>query len=78
MVAGDQAITLRRLAAVTIILPAEEVTTHLRELTNLRLLPTQCRLFRRMVAVAGMVVGDVKSFASNRVRLCWTTFRLAL
>ena len=36
----------RRFAAVTIVQPVE-VATHLRELTDPRLLPTRCRLFRR-------------------------------
>jgi hypothetical protein len=36
-----------RFAAVTIVQPVE-VTTHLRELTNPRLLPARCRLFRHV------------------------------
>jgi len=46
-VAGDMATKWRRFAGVTIVQPVEEVATHLRELTDLRLLPTRCRLFRR-------------------------------
>ena len=45
-VAGDLATKWRRFAAVTIVHPVE-VATHLRELTDPRLLPTRCRLFRR-------------------------------
>ena len=43
-VAGDMATKWRRFAAVTIVQPVE-VATHLRELTDPRLLPTRCRLF---------------------------------
>jgi hypothetical protein len=45
-VAGDMATMWRRFEAVTIVQPVE-VATHLRELTDPRLLPTRCRLFRR-------------------------------
>ena len=45
-VAGDLATKWRRIAAVTIVQPVE-VATHLRELTDPRLLPARCRLFRR-------------------------------
>jgi hypothetical protein len=71
-VVGDMATKWRRFAVVTIVQPVE-VATHLAGLIDPRLLRTQCRLFRRMVAagvvVAGVVVaaGDVKSFA-NRAR----------
>jgi hypothetical protein len=37
---------LRRFVGVTIVQPVE-VATHLRQLTDPRLLPTRCRLFRR-------------------------------
>ena len=37
----------RRFAVVTIVQPLE-VATHLRELTDPRLLPTRCRLFHRI------------------------------
>jgi hypothetical protein len=46
-VAGDMATKWHRFAAVTIVQPVE-VATHLRELTDPRLLPTRCRLFRRI------------------------------
>ena len=45
-VAGDMATMWRRFEAVTIVQPVE-VATQLRELTDPRLLPTRCRLFRR-------------------------------
>jgi|GEM_PF-1892145 hypothetical protein len=45
-VVGDMTTTWRRFAAVTIVQPVE-VATHLRTLTDQRLLPTRCRLFRR-------------------------------
>ncbi len=45
-VAGDMATKWHRFAAVTIVQPVE-VATHLRMLTDPRLLPTRCRLFRR-------------------------------
>ena len=71
MVAGDLATKWRRFAAVTIVQPVE-VATHLRMLTDPRLLPTRCRLFRRVAAVAAVMVaavaGDVKSFA-NRAQI---------
>ena len=44
-VAGDLATKWRRFVAVTIVQPVE--VTDLRELTDQRLLPTRCRLFRR-------------------------------
>ena len=46
MVAGDLATTWRRIAAVTIVRQGE-MATHLRELTDPRLLPGRFRLFRR-------------------------------
>ena len=46
-VAGDLATKWRRIAAVIIVQPVE-VATHLRVLTDPRLLPTQRRLFRRI------------------------------
>ena len=55
---GDMVTTWRRFAAVTIVKPAEVPT-----LTDPLLLPTQRRLYRRMV-VAGMVV-----VAANDVEL---------
>ncbi len=45
-VAGDLATTWRRFAAVTIVQPVE-VATHLRTLTDPRLLPTRYRLFHQ-------------------------------
>ena len=45
-VAGDLGTKWRRFAVVTIVHPVE-VVNHLRELTDPRLLPTRCRLFRR-------------------------------
>jgi len=42
---GDLATTWRRIVAVTIV--PVEVATDLLELTDPRLLPTRCRLFRR-------------------------------
>ena len=45
-VAGDLATKWRRIAAVTIVQPVE-VAPRLRELTDRRLPPTRCRLFRR-------------------------------
>jgi hypothetical protein len=42
-------------AAVTIVLSVE-AAANLRMLTDPRLLPAQCRLFRRMVAAVGVVV----------------------
>jgi hypothetical protein len=50
MVAGDLATEWLRLAVVTIVKPVE-VAAHLRMLTDLRLLPTRCRLFRRILLV---------------------------
>ena len=44
--AGDMATKWRRFAAVTIV-PAVEVAANLRTLTDPRLLPARCRLFRR-------------------------------
>ena len=46
-VAGDLATKWRRIAAVIIVQPVE-VATHLRVLTDPRLLPTRRRLFRRI------------------------------
>ena len=46
-VAGDLTTKWRRFAAVTLVQPVA-VDMHLRELTDLRLLPTRCRLFRRI------------------------------
>ena len=46
-VAGDLATKWRRIAVVIIVQPVE-VATHLRVLTDPRLLPTQRRLFRRI------------------------------
>jgi len=66
-VAGDLATKWRPIAAVTIVQPVA-VATHLRELSNLRLLLTRCRLFRRMaVAVAAVVVAadDVNRSLKN-------------
>jgi hypothetical protein len=45
--AGDLVTKWRRFAAVTIVQPAEVVTTHLRTLTDPHLLPARCRLFHR-------------------------------
>jgi hypothetical protein len=45
-VAGDLATKWRRIAVAIIVQPVE-AATHLRELTNPRLLPTRYRLFRR-------------------------------
>jgi hypothetical protein len=47
-VAGDLATKWRRIAVVIIVQPME-VATHLRMLTDPRLLPTRCRLFRRIL-----------------------------
>ena len=47
-VAGDLATKWRRIAAVTIVQPVEVAT---RELTNPRLLPARCRLFRHIRAL---------------------------
>jgi hypothetical protein len=59
-VAGDLATKWLRLAAVNIVQLVEVAT-----LTDLRLLPTRCRLFLRMVAAVVVVVADdVKSFAN--------------
>jgi hypothetical protein len=52
MVAGDMATKWRRFAAVTLVQPVA-VAMHLRELTDLRLLPTRCRLFRRIRVLVG-------------------------
>jgi len=46
-VAGDLATKWRRIAVVIIVQPVE-VATHLNELTDPRLLPSRCRLFRRI------------------------------
>ena len=46
-VAGDLATKWRRIAVMIIVQPVE-VATHLRMLTDPRLLPTRCRLFRRI------------------------------
>jgi hypothetical protein len=54
-VAGDLATKWRRIAVVIIVQPV--VATHLRVLTDPRLLPTRCRLFRRIrVLVARILV----------------------
>jgi hypothetical protein len=59
MVAGDLATKWRRIAVVIIVQPVE-VATHLHELTDPRLLPTRCRLFRRIrVLVARILVALV-------------------
>ncbi|MGO9378103.1 MAG: hypothetical protein ACLPN1_16195 [Dissulfurispiraceae bacterium] len=58
-VAGDLTIKWGRIVAVTIAQQVE-IATHLRELTNPRLLPTRCRLFRRSrVLVARVLVARV-------------------
>ena len=71
MVAGDLATTWRRFAAVTIVHPME-AAAHLGMLIDPRLLPARSRLFRRVAAVAAVMVaavaGDVKSFA-NRAQI---------
>jgi len=46
-VAGDVTTKWHRIAVVIIVQPVE-VATHLHELTDPRLLPTRCRLFRRI------------------------------
>jgi hypothetical protein len=58
-VAGDLATKWRRIAVVIIIQPVE-VATHLHELTDPRLFPTRCRLFRRIrvLVVRILVVRD--------------------
>ena len=50
-VAGDLDTTWRRIEVVTIAQPVE-VATHLRELTDQRLLPTRCRPSRRSRVLA--------------------------
>jgi hypothetical protein len=55
-VAGDVTTKWHRIAVVIIVQPVE-VATHLHELTDPRLLPTRCRLFRRIrVLVARILV----------------------
>jgi hypothetical protein len=60
MVAGDMATKWRRFAAVTIVEPVA-VAMHLRELTDPRLLPTRCRLFRRIRVLAARDHVEVRS-----------------
>jgi hypothetical protein len=58
-VVGDLATRWRRIAAVIIVQPVE-VATHLHELTDPRLHPTRCRLFRRIrVPVARVLVARI-------------------
>ncbi len=52
-VAGDLATTWRRIVAVTIVQSVETVA-HLRELTDRRLLPTRCRLFRHVPVLVAL------------------------
>ena len=55
MVAGDLSTMWRRIAAVTV---GQHVrgATHLSEHTDPRLLPTQCRLFRRSRVLAALIL----------------------
>jgi hypothetical protein len=58
-VAGDGTTKWRRIAVVIIVQPVE-AAMHLRELTDPRLLPAQCRLFRRIrVLVARVLVARI-------------------
>ena len=59
-VAGDLATKWRRIAVVIIVQPVE-VATHLRVLTDPRLLPTQRRLFRRIRVLAARDHVEVQS-----------------
>ena len=71
-VAGDLATKWRRFAAVTIVQPVE--VTHLRELTDQRLLPTRCRLFRRIrVLVARILVARDHDHVEVQSRIPGTT-----
>lgn len=58
-VAGDMATKWRRFAAVTIAQPVE-VATHLCEVTDPHLLPTRCRLFRRIRVLVARDHVDVR------------------
>jgi hypothetical protein len=74
MAAGHLATGLRRFATAAIVKPVE-VAGHPRLLTDPRLLPARCPLFRRVAVVARVVVavegvveaveGDGKSFAKG-------------
>ena len=71
MAAGDLATRLRRFATADIVMPVE-VAGHPRLLTDPRLLPALCHLFRRVAVVAGVVVAecDGKSFAGGTPDYC--------
>ena len=66
MVAGDMATKWRRFAAVTLVQPVA-VAMHLCELTDPRLLPTRCRLFRRIRVLVGR---DHIELRSNKYLEC--------
>jgi hypothetical protein len=72
-VAGDLATKWRRIAVVIIVQPME-VATHLRMLTDPRLLPTRCRLFRRIrVLVARILVARDHDHVEVQSRIPGTT-----
>jgi hypothetical protein len=68
MAAGNLATRLRRFATAAIVKPVE-VAGHLRLLTDPRLLPARCPLFRRVAVVADVVVAvdDVNLFPTGGV-----------
>jgi hypothetical protein len=78
-VAGDLATTWRRFAAVNSvaamnIVQSVEVAAHLRQLTDLHLLPARCRLFRRnrvLVAHDHVEVRPDKERISTRTSHLW-------
>ena len=79
-VAGDLATKWRRIAAVIIVQPVE-VATHLRVLTDPRLLPTRCRLFRRIhvlvARIRGLVARDHVEVQSSDKKILSTCLRIS-
>jgi hypothetical protein len=75
-VAGDLATKWHPIAAVTIVQPVA-VSTHLRELTNLRLLLTRCRLFRRSrIRSRALAARDLIEVRPDKNRECLSGTRL--